>query len=137
MSSIEHEGVIVEIKGNSKAVVSIVSKSACASCHAKGVCSAADQKEKKIEVTLSSDDNYSVGERVILSLESGVGLKAVLVLYVIPLIILLTLLLTLLSCKVSEPMSALISVGSVALYYVLVKIFNISLERNLYFKIRK
>lgn len=137
MSSIEHEGVIVEIKGNSKAVVSIVSKSACASCHAKGVCSAADQKEKKIEVTLSSDDNYSVGERVILSLESGIGLKSVLVLYVIPLIILLTLLLTLLSCKVSEPMSALISVGSVALYYVLVKIFNISLERNLYFKIRK
>lgn len=137
MSSIEHEGVIVEIKGNSKAVVSIVSKSACASCHAKGVCSAADQKEKKIEVTLSSDDNYSVGERVILSLESGIGLKAVLVLYVIPLIILLTLLLTLLSCNVSEPMSALISVGSVALYYVLVKIFNISLERNLYFKIRK
>lgn len=137
MSSIEHEGVIVEIKGNSKAVVSIVSKSACASCHAKGVCSAADQKEKKIEVTLSSDDNYSVGERVILSLESGIGLKAVLVLYVIPLIILLTLLLTLLNCKVSEPMSALISVGSVALYYVLVKIFNISLERNLYFKIRK
>ena len=137
MSSIEHEGVIVEIKGNSKAVVSIVSKSACASCHAKGVCSAADQKEKKIEVTLSSDDNYSVGERVILSLESGIGLKAVLVLYVIPLIILLTLLLTLLGRKVSEPMSALISVGSVALYYVLVKIFNISLERNLYFKIRK
>lgn len=137
MSSIEHEGVIVEIKGNSKAVVSIVSKSACASCHAKGVCSAADQKEKKIEVTLSSDDNYSVGERVILSLESGIGLKAVLVLYVIPLIILLTLLLTLLGCKVSEPMSALISLGSVALYYVLVKIFNISLERNLYFKIRK
>lgn len=137
MSSIEHEGVIVEIKGNSKAVVSIVSKSACASCHAKGVCSAADQKEKKIEVTLSSDDNYSVGERVILSLESGIGLKAVLVLYVIPLIILLTLLLTLLNCKISEPMSALISVGSVALYYVLVKIFNISLERNLYFKIRK
>ena len=137
MSSIEHEGVIVEIKGNSKAVVSIVSKSACASCHAKGVCSAADQKEKKIEVTLSSDDNYSVGERVILSLESGIGLKAVLVLYVIPLIILLTLLLTLLNCKVSEPMSALISIGSVALYYVLVKIFNISLERNLYFKIRK
>ena len=137
MSSIEHEGEIVEIKGNSKAVVSIVSKSACASCHAKGVCSAADQKEKKIEVTLSSDDNYSVGERVILSLESGIGLKAVLVLYVIPLIILLTLLLTLLNCKVSEPMSALISVGSVALYYVLVKIFNISLERNLYFKIRK
>lgn len=137
MSSIEHEGVIVEIKGNSKAVVSIVSKSACASCHAKGVCSAADQKEKKIEVTLSSDDNYSVGERVILSLESGIGLKAVLVLYVIPLIILLTLLLTLLNRKVSEPMSALISVGSVALYYVLVKIFNISLERNLYFKIRK
>lgn len=137
MSSIEHEGVIVEIKGNSKAVVSIVSKSACASCHAKGVCSAADQKEKRIEVTLSSDDNYSVGERVILSLESGIGLKAVLVLYVIPLIILLTLLLTLLNCKVSEPMSALISVGSVALYYVLVKIFNISLERNLYFKIRK
>lgn len=137
MSSIEHEGVIVEIKGNSKAVVSIVSKSACASCHAKGVCSAADQKEKKIEVTLSSDDNYSVGERVILSLESGIGLKAVLVLYVIPLIILLTLLLTLLNCKVSEPMSALISVGSVALYYVLVKFFNISLERNLYFKIRK
>ena len=137
MSSIEHEGVIVEIKGNSKAIVSIVSKSACASCHAKGVCSAADQKEKKIEVTLSSDDNYSVGERVILSLESGIGLKAVLVLYVIPLIILLTLLLTLLGRKVSEPMSALISVGSVALYYVLVKIFNISLERNLYFKIRK
>ena len=137
MSSIEHEGVIIEIKEGARAIVSIVSQSACASCHAKGVCSAADQKDKEIEVALSPEDNYSVGERVIVSLESGLGLKAVLILYVIPLIILLTLLLTLLGCKVNEPISALISVGSVAVYYIVIKIFKLSLEKNLYFKIRR
>lgn len=39
---IEHEGIIDHIDGDT-AHVKIDSVSACASCHAKGVCSAADQ----------------------------------------------------------------------------------------------
>ena len=48
---IEHEGIIEQIDGD-VAHVKIDSISACASCHAKGACSAADQEEKYLDVPI-------------------------------------------------------------------------------------
>jgi hypothetical protein len=46
---IEHSGIIENING-SNIRVQIIQESACSGCHAKGACSAADLKDKYIDV---------------------------------------------------------------------------------------
>jgi Positive regulator of sigma(E), RseC/MucC. len=43
---IEHEGIIEKINGN-HITVGIFQQSACSACHARGMCMAADSKEKR------------------------------------------------------------------------------------------
>lgn len=76
---IEHEGKVVSISENYIGV-EIVSKSACAACHAKGVCAASDEAVKVIEVpydiaTLSAD--YKIGDCVNVVLSSSLGVRAI------------------------------------------------------------
>ena len=59
---IEHEGIIEHIEGDI-AHVKIDSVSACSSCHAKGVCGAADQEEKFLDVPLHGAE-YKQGDAV-------------------------------------------------------------------------
>jgi len=47
---IEHEGIIEKIRGN-HITVRILQQSACGACHAKGMCTAADTKEKLVDVS--------------------------------------------------------------------------------------
>ena len=87
---IEHAGVIHQIDGR-HIRVQILQESACSGCHAKGACSAADMKDKFVDIESDSSD-YKVGEQVTLYGQSSMGLFAVLLAFVIPfLIILLTL----------------------------------------------
>jgi len=63
---IEHEGRVIAVDKDYVSV-EIVNKSACASCHAKGVCGASDEAVKVVEIaqdfsTLACD--YQVGETV-------------------------------------------------------------------------
>ena len=50
---IDHDGIIEQIDGG-VAHVKIDSQSACSACHAKGVCGAADQEEKFLDVPLQT-----------------------------------------------------------------------------------
>ena len=90
--TIEHKGFIERIRDNS-ILIKIVSESACADCHAKGACSAADMQEKEIEVQDSSGAFYT-GEMVSVVIRQSQGFKALLIGYVYPFIILFAGLLT-------------------------------------------
>ena len=93
--TIAHEGKIIDISPDYISV-EILNKSACASCHAKGVCAASDESIRIIEVPYSIStlvEQFEVGETVNILLKSSLGLKAVWISYVIPLATLLTLLL--------------------------------------------
>ena len=72
---IEHEGIIDRIEGD-MAHVKINSVSGCASCHAKGVCSAADQEEKYLDVPLQGAA-YRLGEQVQVQVAKHLGFRAV------------------------------------------------------------
>ena len=76
MENVDHEGVITSItEDNIK--VEIINKSLCASCHAKSFCSASDQKEKVIDVPYYNNNEFEVGEIVIVSMKKSMGFKAV------------------------------------------------------------
>lgn len=115
---VSHKGKVVSV-GDGKVFVQIVSESACASCHASGLCGALDSKKKIVEVPVSGTGSFSVGQDVEVCLGLRTGLKAVLFSYVLPLAVLLVLILVLSGAGLNELVCGLASIAGIAVYYLL------------------
>jgi sigma-E factor negative regulatory protein RseC len=136
---VEHEGVITAI---SKDVISveIISKSACSACHAKGMCSASDMKNKVVDVPLTTyliTEDYKVGERVMVTLEESLALNAVLLAYGVPLVLLIISLVGLSSFVESELVVGLSSIAIITIYYIILYFLKEKLERVYNFTIHR
>ena len=88
-SEISHRGRIVSVTPEFT-TVEIVSESACAACHARGLCSLGDSKVKQVEVPTRGWDNYTVGQEVSVVLRATMGHKAVWLAYVVPLLVMVS-----------------------------------------------
>lgn len=132
---IEHIGKITHIDRNHIQVL-FIQESACSSCHAKGACSAADMDEKIIEVE-STDSSLKVGDQVILSGESSMGLLAVLLAFVIPFLIILISLFLLRYFIASEAITGTISLTTLIPYYIILSFFRKKLKRKFQFHVSK
>ena len=117
---IEHEGIVEQTYGD-HVKVRILSQSACASCHAKGVCTAADMQEKTIDA--SCDQSFAPGDRVTLVGESKLGLRAAWWAYIFPLILLLGTLFISYAITQNENLAGLLSLGILVPYYLIIKQF--------------
>ncbi|MEE4198299.1 MAG: SoxR reducing system RseC family protein [Bacteroidales bacterium] len=115
--SIEHKGRVESINGN-QIKVRFLAQSACASCHAKGVCSAADLQEKEIDV-IDQSDQYQVGETVNVILRQSLGFKALWLGYVVPFILVLSFLIILSILTKNEVISGVGALGILIPYYTL------------------
>ena len=133
---VSHKGMIVAV-GKDKVSVQIVSESACSACHAAGLCGAAESKKKIVDVPVYGDRSYSIGQEVEVCLARKMGLKAVLLSYVIPLVILLILVLSLSYIGFGELASGLVSIGGIAVYYLILYLCRNHLAEGYVFYIRK
>ena len=116
---IYHDGKIIEITPEFTSV-EIISSSACSQCHAKGLCGFSEEESKVVMVPTSPYTERKVGDTVTLALKQTMGLKAVWISYVIPLIILMILVLSLSSVIDNEVWTGLAAIGGVALYYLVI-----------------
>ncbi len=133
---IDHQGEVIEV--NSAYIsVEIINKSACSSCHAKGVCSLGDMKAKVIEVENSGIDIFNVGEIVNVKLKKSLGYRALWFSYLIPLIILMVLLLSLHAVGLSEPIIGLSIIGAISLYYLVIWLIRERLKKEFIFVVEK
>lgn len=132
---IDHEGIIDTIAGG-VAHVKINSESACASCHAKGVCSAADQEEKILDVRLHGAE-YKEGERVHVQVEKRLGLKAVALGYVYPFLVLMGALIALISAGVPELRAGVLALAALLPYYLGLYLMKNRIETTFTFSIKK
>jgi len=133
--TIVHPGIINKIE-NDKIIVNIIAQSACASCHAKGMCSVSDLEEKSIEVLKKSGKNYKTGEKVNVAMESSLGTKAVMIGYVIPFLIVLISLIILTIITNNEGFAGLISLALLIPYYFSVYFHRDKLKKTFTFKIQ-
>ncbi len=136
---IEHEGTVIAVDKDYISV-EILNKSACAACHAKGVCGASEQSVKVVDVaqditTLACD--FQVGERVNVVMSSSMGVTAIWLCYVVPLIVLMASILILSKCGVGELAVGLVSLGVVAVYYFGVYLFRNKISKIFTFSIEK
>lgn len=134
--SIAHDGIIVEITPDFT-TVEILSSSACASCHAKGLCGMSEEEKKLIMVPTDPYTVYSEGQRVKVMTKKSMGLKAVWISYVIPLLILLILILSLSSVIGNEAYVGLAAIAGVALYYFVIWLLRDKLESEFVFYIEE
>ncbi len=84
--TIKHDGIVDSIDGDC-IHVRIVQASACAACGAKSLCSAAESKEKIIDVYGADVNAYQVGQRVMVEGAAAMGMKAVRLAFLFPLVL--------------------------------------------------
>lgn len=133
---ISHKGRVVEV-GPQLTTVEIVSESACAACHAKGLCSLSESEVKTIQVPSSGWDFLAPGDEVEVVLKASMGYKAVWIAYVIPLFILVIFILGLYAAGTGELCAGLSAIGAVAVYYAVIWLMRSKLKNQYIFKIRK
>lgn len=117
-NKIKHVGVVDSITADCMRV-RIEQTSACSGCKIASHCSASEQKEKLIEVyDRSSIRGRQVGDTVVLVTSMSTGLRAVVLGFVVPFIILIVALLVSLKLISNEGVAALISLAALVPYYL-------------------
>lgn len=134
-NEIAHTGRIVEV-GPDFTTVEIIASSACSSCHAKGLCGMSEEQEKMIMVPTDGFADHKVGDQVQVLTKMTMGLKAVWISYVIPLIILMILILSLSNVFDNELLCGLVSIAGVAVYYFGIWLFRDRLSNEFVFYIK-
>ena len=133
--SIDHKGRIDSIHGN-KINVSFLAMSGCASCHAKGFCSAADMQEKNVEVT-DYTNQYNIGEEVNITLKQSLGFRALFLGYVLPFLLVLSMLIGLTSLKFNEAIAGLGALSVLLPYYLILFLLRNKIRKKFTFTINK
>ena len=132
---VSHDGIITGINGD-EVEVKILSKSACVSCNIKGACNMSEMQEKIITIPAPKDKNLSIGQEVKISMGLGQANRAVIFAYVIPVIILISIIFILNALKIDEGINALISIGTLIPYYLILYLFKDKIKRNFEYEIQ-
>lgn len=134
-NEIVHSGKIVDITPDFT-TVQIIASSACSECHAKGLCGMSEEQEKIIMLPTDPYTPRQVGEEVQVKTKMTMGLKAVWISYVIPLVILMILILSLSKAFDNEFLCGLMALAGVGLYYFGIWLFRDRLSNEFVFYIK-
>jgi sigma-E factor negative regulatory protein RseC len=87
-------------------------------------------------VSVDDAENYSVGDIVRVSAKQTVGVVAVLLCYVLPLIVMVAVLAIMVSFGFMEGTSALVALASLATYYAVLWLFRKRISQKVVFTIK-
>lgn len=132
---IEHEGIVTGVT-DSHILVRILQQSACAGCHAAGVCSTADQKEKIIEVKRDRTP-VQIGDKVVVTLAAKAGHKALWLTAVLPLLLIILSLIATTLAHASELVTGLCALAVPAVYYTILYSYRDRLKKQFTFFLKK
>jgi sigma-E factor negative regulatory protein RseC len=133
---IKHDGVVDSIEGNC-IHVRIVQASACAACGAKSLCSAAESKEKIVDVYGVDITAYQVGQRVMVEGAAAMGMKAVRLAFLFPLVLLVAAVaMVMWLADGNEALAALAALLVLTIYFLLLFANKKKLAREFTFTIK-
>ncbi len=131
-----HPGKILAIEQD-QIRVSFTTQGACGGCAARSKCGMVDSSQREVVVAAQRGVSYQIGQEVNVSISYQMGVMSVVVAYIIPLIVLIAILAVAVHLGVNEGIAALISLGSVALYFVGVYLLRSRLDKQIKFTIEK
>lgn len=133
--NLQHPGRIDKIEEN-KITITILSKSACSTCHSKSMCSVSEMEEKTIEIKNTDDTKYNVGQQITVYMKKSLGTWAVLFGYFFPFLLVILSLITLLSLTHNEGLSGLISLGLLIPYYFVIHLLKDKFQSTFEFSLK-
>lgn len=116
--------------------VSITSRTACASCHARSACSTLDTSERLLDISCAGQA-FSVGEEVRVLLEPQQGFKSLTLGYLLPLVLVLVALFALSAMGLGEAASGLLALGMLLPYYIGLRAFRGRMAQQLRLRVEK
>ena len=138
-NEIKHTAKVIEMTPEFTTVEILVS-SACSECHAKGLCGMSEVQEKVVSLPTDPYATYNVGDQVQLCTRMSMGMKAVWISYVIPLMVLMILILSLSNVfaayEQSEVIAGLGALVGVAVYYFVIWLLRGRLNNEFVFYIK-
>ncbi len=134
-NKIKHVGIVESIKDDC-VKVRIIQSSACSVCKAAKQCHASESKEKIVDVFTENSNEFIKGQNVIVMASYNVGLYAVTLGMVIPMVLMILVLLSMTLFGYSEMTSAMVSLSSLIPYYVLLYLFRCQINRRVTFSIK-
>ena len=135
MNRISHTGIVEAIE-EGRVTVRFVQTSACAACKVARHCSAAESKEKRVEVyDPTAAERHNVGDEVVVAMSERNGRDAVIIAFVIPLVILILAMVVVRSLTGNDGYAALAGVLSLLPYYLAVFLVRGRLARKFAFVI--
>ncbi len=132
---IQHSGTVESIEGNCVRV-KIVQTSACATCAAHKLCNSSESKEKMIDVYTREAARYQVGQAVNVFGTTSMGMRAVLWAFGIPFVVLVVVLYACVKLTGDEPLSALLAMGALAVYYLILYMCRQRMTKKFVFTIQ-
>ena len=133
---VSHEGIVQSIDGD-KVMVRMTVASACAGCHARHLCSSLDSRDKLVEAENLYHLPLEVGEKVTVTLQEKLAMKAVILCFLNPLLLIILLFLLLNWLLHNELIATLGALGSIAVYYFFVWLFRSKIARDYSFVVTK
>ena len=121
---VTHKGKVIHLEGLDVRVM-IESMSACAACHAKGMCTLSDKEDKIIDIKVSAERaaKLNVGDEVVVAVSQQRGMQAVLLAYILPAIVVILSLILLLKL-LPEPIAILSALAVLGVYYYVLYLFR-------------
>lgn len=136
-NSITHTGKVINIFRDT-VTVAVESSEACGSCASKSACSlGVESKTRNILISTPDAESYTIGQSVIVATRVQMGLMAVALCYGVPAVVVVAALAAAILAGVSEGLSALISLATVAIYYGILWLFRDKLAQKISFTIHK
>lgn len=132
---VEQKGIIEDIR-DGVAKVNITTFSACSSCQSKSACHMGEEEVKVVDVHIGASD-FHKGETVRVIMKKSLGMRATLIAYILPFIIVLISLFILSSVGLSEAVAGIISVSILAPYFIVLYLLRERFQKTFQFTLNK
>ena len=132
---VTHSGIVKKID-DGRVLVSIIARSACASCHIKGACTLSEVEEKIIEVDLVEDQNFSIGQEVMVEMKQALGTWAVLFGYFFPFLLVISSLIIFTTIGLDQGLSGVLSILMLAPYYLIMYLSRSFLRKRFTYRLK-
>ena len=132
-SKVTHEGIIEAID-NRHISVQIIQQGACASCKVAAHCNASDTKVKIVDVYADSS-HLTVGQKIVVSTSGSAVKNALLIGFLFPLFMIVFLIVFSKVLGKTDDIAALLALGSLIPYYIIVWLFRNKIAQKITFHI--
>lgn len=131
---IRHAGTIEAIE-DGRVSVRILQASACVACKVAGHCSAAESKEKLVEVKCADVSRYQTGQPVVVTASGRAASQALLFAFGLPFLLMVGVLVMVLRMTGNEAWAALSALSALIPYYFLLWLWRERVSQRISFQI--